>query len=58
MRLIDKNNAGKLYFENYYLIETFGQNVLLLLFSRLIREFPISLFFLEPINRELELRHY
>ena len=29
-------------FQNFYLIETFGQNGLLLLFSRLIPEFPNS----------------
>ena len=33
----------KIYiFEHFYLIEIFGQNGLLLLFSLLIREFPIS----------------
>ena len=40
-----KKNAEKLYF---FEIFTSGQNALLLLIGRLIREF-----FLEPINREL-----
>ena len=36
-----------MFYRIFYLIETFGQNGLLLLFSRLIRDF-----FSEPINRE------